>query len=92
MRITTGTLALIAKFISGASVRWIDCQPDTCQRVYFANHTSHLDALLMGASLVLEVQGETENPEQGVAVARAAIDDGRAKALLRKMREHFQGA
>ena len=42
----TGTLlAAIAKFLSGASVRWIDCQPDTCQRVYFANHTSHLDPL-----------------------------------------------
>ena len=53
---------------------------------------AHLDALLMGTSLVLEVQGKTENPEQGVAVARAAIDDGRAKALLRKMREHFEGA
>jgi len=53
---------------------------------------AHRDALLMGASLVLEVQGETESPEQGVAVAAAAIDDGRAKALLQKMREHFQGA
>jgi 1-acyl-sn-glycerol-3-phosphate acyltransferase len=37
--------------LCGASVRWIDCQPDTCQRVYFANHTSHLDALILWASL-----------------------------------------
>lgn len=51
MRITTGVLALIAKLISGANVRWIDCQPDTCQRVYFANHTSHLDALIIWSSL-----------------------------------------
>ena len=41
---TRTLLAAIARFLSGASVRWIDCQPDTCQRVYFANHTSHLDA------------------------------------------------
>lgn len=48
----TGTvLAAIAKFLSGASVRWIDCQPDTCQRVYFANHTSHLDALVVWSAL-----------------------------------------
>ncbi len=53
---------------------------------------AHRDALLMGTSLVLEVQGETQNPEEGVAAARAAIDDGRAKALLQKLREHFQGA
>ena len=51
MRITAPLLALIAKILSGASVRWIDCQPDTCQRIYFANHTSHLDALIIWASL-----------------------------------------
>ncbi|MCE9544681.1 MAG: 1-acyl-sn-glycerol-3-phosphate acyltransferase [Planctomycetia bacterium] len=49
-------LALIAKLLSGASVRWIDCQPDTCQRVYFANHTSHLDALVLWASLPYDVR------------------------------------
>jgi len=44
-------LAVVAKLLSGSSVRWIDCQPDTCQRVYFANHTSHLDALVLWAAL-----------------------------------------
>jgi 1-acyl-sn-glycerol-3-phosphate acyltransferase len=49
---TTGLmLAAIARLLSGASIRWISCQPDTCQRVYFANHTSHLDALLIWSSL-----------------------------------------
>jgi anthranilate phosphoribosyltransferase len=52
---------------------------------------AHRDALLMGTSLVLEVQGETQSPEAGVAAARTAIDDGRAKALLQTLREHFQG-
>ena len=45
------TLAALARLLSGASVRWIACQPDTCQRFYFANHTSHLDALLIWSSL-----------------------------------------
>ena len=44
-------LAAVARLLSGASVRWISCQPDTCQRIYFANHTSHLDALLIWSSL-----------------------------------------
>ncbi|MFM7519951.1 MAG: 1-acyl-sn-glycerol-3-phosphate acyltransferase, partial [Planctomycetota bacterium] len=44
-------LAALARLLSGASVRWISSQPDTCQRVYFANHTSHLDALVVWASL-----------------------------------------
>ena len=45
------SLAALARLLSGASVRWIASQPDTCQRVYFANHTSHLDALVVWASL-----------------------------------------
>jgi len=53
----TGTiLALLARVFSGASVRWIDSQPDTCQRVYFANHTSHLDALVIWSALPAQVR------------------------------------
>ncbi len=49
----------------------------------------HRDALLMGASLVLELQGSVDGPEAGVAVAAAALDDGRAALLLERLREHF---
>jgi 1-acyl-sn-glycerol-3-phosphate acyltransferase len=44
-------LTTSARFLSGASVRWIDSQPDTCQRIYFANHTSHLDVILIWSAL-----------------------------------------
>ena len=54
--ITSRGLALAARVISGASVRWVDCQPDTCQRVYFANHTSHLDAIVLWSSLPTAVR------------------------------------
>jgi len=43
---------------------------------------AHRDALLMGASLALEVVGLVEGPHAGVARARAAIDSGAAAALL----------
>ncbi|MEX0714142.1 MAG: lysophospholipid acyltransferase family protein [Pirellulales bacterium] len=56
---TRTLLAAIARLISGASVRWIDCQPDTCQRVYFANHTSHLDALVLWSALPSKVRALT---------------------------------
>jgi 1-acyl-sn-glycerol-3-phosphate acyltransferase len=49
--ITETLLTLIARFISGASVRWVESQPDTCQRVYFGNHTSHLDGILVWSAL-----------------------------------------
>lgn len=54
--ITETLLTWIARFISGASVRWVDSQPDTCQRVYFANHTSHLDVVLVWSSLPTRVR------------------------------------
>ncbi|MDO4551226.1 MAG: lysophospholipid acyltransferase family protein [Planctomycetia bacterium] len=44
-------LALLAQFLSGASSTWRDSLPDKCQRIYFANHTSHLDVLVVWSSL-----------------------------------------
>jgi 1-acyl-sn-glycerol-3-phosphate acyltransferase len=59
VKVTGAILALLARLFSGASVRWIDSQPDTCQRVYFANHTSHLDAVVIWSALPAEVRGLT---------------------------------
>lgn len=59
MNVTISVLTFTAKLLSGATVRWINCQPDTCQRVYFANHTSHLDALILWCSLPREVRDLT---------------------------------
>ena len=53
---TGPVLAALARLISGASVRWIDCQPDTCQRIYFANHTSHLDPIVLWSALPGDVR------------------------------------
>ena len=58
-QISVPVLAAIAKILSGATVRWVDCEPDTCQRVYFANHTSHLDALVLWASLPKHIRNLT---------------------------------
>lgn len=44
-------LAGTARLITGVRARWVGCGPDTRQRVYFANHTSNLDALVIWASL-----------------------------------------
>jgi len=54
--ITEFLVTTVARFLSGASVRWIDSQPDTCQRVYFANHTSHLDVVLVWSALPHDVR------------------------------------
>jgi len=52
---------------------------------------AHRDALLMGASLVLEVVGLASDPVAGVARAADAIDSGKAAAFLESFRQHFAG-
>ncbi|WP_442505754.1 lysophospholipid acyltransferase family protein [Novipirellula sp. SH528] len=59
MAITSHVIVLLAKMFSGFTVRWVDCQPDTCQRIYFANHTSHLDAVVLWSALPREVRAVT---------------------------------
>ena len=76
---TATLLAALAKLLSGASVRWIDCQPDTCQRVYFANHTSHLDALVVWAALPHEVRMLTRP-----VAAKDYWEGGRVRRYLAK--------
>ena len=51
---------------------------------------AHRDALLMGTSLVLEVQGSAKNLKQGVEMAAAALDSGDGAAFLERLRGHFQ--
>ena len=57
--LTETLLTWTARFISGASVRWVESHPDTCQRVYFANHTSHLDVIIVWSSLPSHVRRVT---------------------------------
>lgn len=59
MSLTASILSVVAKLMAGSSVRWVDCQPETCQRVYFANHTSHLDALVLWSSLPRNIRSLT---------------------------------
>ncbi len=58
-KLTGQTIILLARFFSGYTVRWVDCQPETCQRIYFANHTSHLDAVVLWSALPPEIRALT---------------------------------
>jgi 1-acyl-sn-glycerol-3-phosphate acyltransferase len=49
--VSAAVLAWIARAISGARVRYSEAIPDASPRVYFANHTSHLDFLVIWSSL-----------------------------------------
>ncbi len=52
-------LALIARLITGAQGHWKGCPPKAEQRIYFANHQSHLDWVLIWAALPRELRART---------------------------------
>jgi 1-acyl-sn-glycerol-3-phosphate acyltransferase len=57
-----GLLARFARLISGASVHWVEPPPagsDKRQRVYFGNHTSHLDFVVIGSALPPDARART---------------------------------
>jgi 1-acyl-sn-glycerol-3-phosphate acyltransferase len=58
-RLTGWTIAAVARIVSGYTVRWLGCAPDTRQRVYFANHTSHLDAVVLWSALPRDIRSLT---------------------------------
>jgi len=52
-------LAAIARGISGVQVQWAGCEPDERQRIYFANHSSHLDFVVLWSALPAEIRAKT---------------------------------
>jgi 1-acyl-sn-glycerol-3-phosphate acyltransferase len=54
-----GLLAFIARLVTGAQGHWKGCPPKAEQRIYFANHQSHLDWVLIWAALPHELRAVT---------------------------------
>jgi len=50
--------------------------------VFQGTSGAHRDALVLGAALALEVSSRCRNLKDGIAMASAAVDDGRASRLL----------
>jgi len=51
-----GVIAGLARIVSGVQVQWADSEPDPQQAVYFANHSSHLDFVVLWSSLPAEIR------------------------------------
>ena len=52
-------LAFIARLITGAQGHWYGCPPKAEQRIYFANHQSHFDWVLIWAALPADLRAVT---------------------------------
>ncbi|MBV8425319.1 MAG: 1-acyl-sn-glycerol-3-phosphate acyltransferase [Candidatus Eremiobacteraeota bacterium] len=55
----SGLIAGGARFIAGVNVTWREPKPLPTQTVFLANHTSHLDFVVLWASLPREVRART---------------------------------
>lgn len=53
------TITTAARLLTGARSLWLGCRPETAQRIYFANHSSHIDFLLLWASLPAALRART---------------------------------
>jgi len=52
-------VSFIARLVTGAQGHWIGCPPEALQRIYFANHQSHLDWVLIWAALPQDLRIRT---------------------------------
>ena len=52
-------LAFVARLVTGAQGHWKGCPPTAEQRIYFANHQSHLDWVLIWAALPRDLRAST---------------------------------
>ena len=49
----------LIRVLTGAQARWVGCPPKAEQRIYFANHQSHADLVMIWAALPQELRHST---------------------------------
>ena len=64
MRPSSALLVGVVKLLVGAYARWIGTRASDAQRIYFANHTSHIDTLAIWSSLPRALRRRTR-PDRG---------------------------
>ena len=57
--IASWLLVALTRLLSSASVQWVGVQPSLTQRVYIANHSSHLDFIVLWSALPAALRERT---------------------------------
>lgn len=52
-------LSLIVRVLVGAQAHWVGCRPASNLRIYFANHSSHMDTLALWSALPTPLRART---------------------------------
>lgn len=58
-RVAAGAIIAGARIVTGLNARWVGCAPDDQQRIYFANHTSHGDFVVVWSALPPRLRART---------------------------------
>ncbi|MEG2471648.1 lysophospholipid acyltransferase family protein [Acinetobacter sp.] len=67
-----------ARLLTGARSLWAGCKPEMKQRIYFANHNSHIDFILLWSSLPRHIRCRT----RPVAASDYWLKDGLRRFLI----------
>jgi 1-acyl-sn-glycerol-3-phosphate acyltransferase len=91
MRPSSALLVGIVKLLVGAYARWVGTAPSAAQRIYFANHTSHIDTLAIWSSLPRELRRRTRpiaaRDYWGTGLRRYIATRGFGAVLIDRTRE-----
>lgn len=92
MRPSSALLVGMVKLLVGAYARWIGAAPAATQRIYFANHTSHIDTLAIWSSLPHRLRSHTRpiaaRDYWGKGVRRYIATRGFGAVLIDRTREN----
>ncbi len=82
----------LVRLLVGAYPRWIGTSPSASQRIYFANHTSHLDTLVVWASMPEDLRSRTRviaamDYWNKTTIRRHIVNDGLNAVLIDRKRE-----
>ncbi|ENW81159.1 hypothetical protein F909_02450 [Acinetobacter sp. ANC 3929] len=67
-----------ARLITGARSLWVGCEPELKQRIYYANHNSHIDFILLWSSLPTHIRRKT----RPIAASDYWLKDGFRRFLI----------
>ena len=94
MRPSSALLVGFVKLMVGAYARWIGSEPATTQRIYFANHTSHIDTLAIWSSLPRSLRSRTRpiaaRDYWGSGIRKYIATRGFGAVLIDRARENAQ--
>lgn len=67
-----------ARLLTGTRSLWVGCEPELKQRIYYANHNSHIDFILLWSSLPKSIRRQT----RPIAASDYWLKDGFRRFLI----------